>query len=141
MPPSQNPEAPPRPCGSLSASIANLVVRVLSEYTGRGPTKARAYIKDDLISVVLRDTLTRGEQSLVDDGYAEHVLDTRRMYQRAMRQDIIAGIQELTGRRVIAFLSDNHIDPDVAIESILLEACPSESSDGNARAGQEPAGG
>lgn len=131
-------DAPQHPHGSLTNSISNLVVRLLNEYTGRGPTRARTYINDDLISIVLHDTLTRGEQSLVADGYAERVLDTRHMYQRSMRKDIIAGVEELTGRRVIAFLSDNHIDPDIAIENLLLE--PADEAAGDENAGERPIG-
>src|SRR5438309_9773305 len=52
----------------LAHTISNMVVRVLNEFTGRGPTQARTYIQDDLITVVLRDTLTRGERHLVEDG-------------------------------------------------------------------------
>jgi uncharacterized protein YbcI len=48
------------------------------------------------------------------------VLETRRAYQLTMREDFTAGIEEITGRQVIAFLSANHIDPDVAIESFML---------------------
>ncbi len=139
MEPRETSVVPQRARGSLSNAISNLVVRLVSEYTGRGPTKARTYIDDDLISVVLRDTLTRGEKSLVDDGHAEHVLNTRKMYQRAMRAAIIAGIEELTGRRVLAFLSDNHIDPDLAVETILLEPCASDGADGHARAARSRA--
>src|SRR5258706_453589 len=48
--------------GSVAADISNAVVRLLSDYTGRGPTKARTYLHEDLVSVVLRDTLTKGER-------------------------------------------------------------------------------
>ncbi|MGH2877208.1 MAG: Na-translocating system protein MpsC family protein [Solirubrobacteraceae bacterium] len=123
------PDARQQPGGSLGKDISNLVVRVVREYTGRGPTQSRAYLQDDLISVVLRDSLTRGERSLVNDGFAEHVLQTRRMYQRTMRKEITAGIEELTGRRVMAFFSDNHLDPDVGVEAVLLEPCGSPSPD------------
>jgi len=107
--------------GETAHAISELMVRLLAEYTGRGPTHARTYIHDDLITVVLRDQLTRGEHSLVQDGELEHVLLTRRKYQHTMRPAIIAGVEALTARRVIAFLSDNHADPDVAIENLLLE--------------------
>jgi uncharacterized protein YbcI len=121
MPSTQIADGPQHPRGSLNAAMSNLVVRLLSEYTGRGPTQARTYIQDDLISVVLRDSLTKGERSLVADGHTEHVLQTRKMYQETMRSALVSGIEELTGRRVIAFLSDNHIDPDIAVETLLLE--------------------
>ncbi len=79
-----------------------------------------------LISVVLRDTLTKGERSLVADGRSQLVLDMRKAYQITMRAELVAGVEQITGRKVIAFLSDNHIDPDVAVESFVLE--PRDSS-------------
>jgi uncharacterized protein YbcI len=96
------------------------MVRLLSEYTGRGPTKARTYINEDLISIVLQDTLTKGEQSLVRDGSIELVLASRKAYQNTMREDLVAAVEELSGRKVMAFLSDNHLDPDFAVESFVL---------------------
>ncbi len=106
---------------STAAKISNLVVQLMSTYTGRGPTKAWTSIDQDLITVVLRDTLTRGERSLVADGRSQLVLDMRRAYQSTMRTDIIAGVEQISGRTVIAFLSDNHIDPDIAVESFVLQ--------------------
>jgi uncharacterized protein YbcI len=106
---------------SVSSAISNLVVRVTREMTGRGPTQARTYMQEDLIVVVLRDTLTRGELQLVRNGRADHVRITRRYFQDAMREEIVSGVEELTGRRVIAFLSDSHFEPDLAVETLLLE--------------------
>ena len=106
---------------SVAARISNLVVGVMSSYTGRGPTRARTSMDDDLITVVLRDTLTKGERSLVADGRSKLVLDMRKAYQTTMGADLVAGVEQLTGRTVIAFLSDNHIEPDIAIESFVLE--------------------
>jgi uncharacterized protein YbcI len=106
--------------GPLASAISNKVVRVMSEYTGRGPTRARTYMHDDLITVVVQDTLTKGERSLVGDGKAEVVLGMRKEFQDTMRRDLVAGVEELTGRQVIAFFSASHIDPDAALESFLL---------------------
>jgi uncharacterized protein YbcI len=113
---------------SISSAISNLVVRVTRELTGRGPTQARTYMQEDMIAVVLRDTLTRGERQLVDNGRADHVRTTRRYFQDAMREDITRGIEELTGRKVIAFMSDNHFEPDLAVELVLLEPRPNEGA-------------
>ena len=110
----------PTTTGSHGLAISNLVVRLLSEYTGRGPTKARTHFSENLITVVVQDLLTKGERSLIRDGKADLVLETRRAYQLTMREDFTAGIEEITGRVVIAFLSANHIDPDMAIESFVL---------------------
>jgi len=112
----------PASSASMAARISNYVVQQMNAYTGRGPTKARTSIDDELISVVLRDTLTRGERSLVADGRGEFVLEMRKAYQMTMRPVLIAGVEEITGRRVIAFLSDNHLRPDIAIESFVLES-------------------
>ena len=118
---------------SPAANISNRVVQLMSTYTGRGPTKAWTSIDQDLVSVVLRDTLTKGERSLVADGRSELVLTMRKAYQSTMRDELVAAVEQQTGRTVIAFLSDNHIDPDIAIESFLLEspAEPHRSSDGS----------
>jgi uncharacterized protein YbcI len=105
---------------SPSEAISNLVVRVTREYTGRGPTKARTHIVKDLVSVVLEDTLTRGERTLVESNRGSQVLAMRLAYQDAMQVALVDGVQEILGREVLAFMSSNHIDPDMAIESFVL---------------------
>jgi len=117
------------PAGSVAASISNAVVRLLAEYTGRGPTKARTYINDDYIAVVLQDTLTRGERSLARDGREELVLSNRKAYQQTMSSDLIATVEQITGRTVLAFLSDNHMEPDIAVESFVLVPLDGERSE------------
>jgi uncharacterized protein YbcI len=106
--------------GQLATAIASMVVQVLRQYTGRGPTRSRTYLNDELISVVLQGTLTRAERTLVADGKSDLVLSNRRAFQSIMRNDLIAGVEALTGRTVIAVLSDNSIDPDVKVKSFVL---------------------
>ena len=108
--------------GSTAAAISNHVVRTMSAYTGRGPTKARTHINDDVVTVVLQDTLTTGERSLASDDLDELVLSMRKAFQGTMRHDLINGVEEILGRKVIAVMSDNHIDPDCAVEVFLLAA-------------------
>jgi uncharacterized protein YbcI len=110
--------------GELASRISNTVVRALSRTTGRGPTKAKTTLGDNGIFVVLQDSLTRGEQNLTDAGEGEAVLDLRRRWQRVMRVDLSREIEELTGRKVIGFMSDNHLDPDLAVEVFVLEPLP-----------------
>src|SRR3954452_705174 len=114
--------------GSVAAAISNGVVRLMNEYTGRGPTRARTYISEDLVTVVLRDTLTKGERSLVSDGRTELVLSTRKAFQTTMKDELVALVEDLTGRKVFAFLSDNHIEPDIAVETFVLDAPEAERS-------------
>ena len=109
--------------GALSpaAQISADAVSLLREYTGRGPTRARTTISRDAVLVLMGDTLTKGERSLVEAGDAERVLDVRRAVQSAMREEIVAMVEKHTQRRVMAFMSENHIDPDLAAEVFVLE--------------------
>ena len=115
-----SPQFDPTATGSQGQAIGNLITRLLSDYTGRGPTKARTHFNENLITIVVRDLLTKGERSLIRDGKQDLVLETRRAYQQTMGADLTAGIEEITGRQVIAFLSANHLDPDLAIETFVL---------------------
>ena len=110
--------------GTVADDISRGAVQILREYTGRGPTKARTVFSKDTVAIVLADTLTKGERSLVAMGRDEHVLDTRRNYQQLMRDALVGLVEEESGRTVDAFFSDNHIDPDYAVEFFLLEPLP-----------------
>jgi uncharacterized protein YbcI len=114
-----------RPDGELAAAISNTVVRALARTTGRGPTKARTTLGENGVFVVLQDSLTHGERTLTDAGEGRAVLDLRRRWQRVMQADLSREIEQLTGRKVIGFMSDNHIDPDIAVEVFVLEPLPS----------------
>jgi uncharacterized protein YbcI len=114
--------------GELNAAISNALVRIQREYLGRGPTRARTSIRDDAVVVLLEDTLTKAERSLVDDGKEDEVLITRGSLQRTMREDMEAAVASLTGRSVVAFMSTNHIDPDIACEVFVLSPDPFEEN-------------
>ena len=107
--------------GGTNAAISTAVVHLLREYTGRGPTKAKTYLNPDLVTVVLQDILTKGENSLVGDGRVDAVLSTRHLYQQTMRTDLVETVERITGRTVIAFMSSNHVAPDMAVETFVLE--------------------
>jgi uncharacterized protein YbcI len=123
--------------GSVASAISAAVVGLMREYTGRGPTRARTYMNEDLISVVLQDTLTMGERSLVRDGEVELVLASRKAFQRTMSREMVAAVEEHTGRHVLAFLSSNHVDPDIAIESFVLVPRSADGATGE-NGGPEP---
>ena len=116
--------------GKIASEISNSAVQVLRDYTGRGPTKAHTIINRDVVTIVLRDNLTKGERKLVAGGFKDDVLRTRHMYQGAMRDDLVALVERNCGRKVIAFMSDNHIDPDVGVEFFILESQGNAQSDG-----------
>jgi len=96
-------------------------VRLLRDYTGRGPTQAYTTITETHIVVVLRDALLKAERSLVQDGHSDAVIDMRRRFQRTMKDALVAAVEEHSNREVLAFLSDHHIDPDIAVEVFILK--------------------
>jgi uncharacterized protein YbcI len=120
---------PAHPDGQLAAAISTTVVRALARTTGRGPTKAKTTLGDNGVFVVLQDSLTVGEQTLTDAGQGQAVLNLRRRWQGVMQADVSREIEELTGRKVIGFMSDNHIDPDLAVEVFVLEPLPQPARD------------
>jgi uncharacterized protein YbcI len=110
--------------GALRSTISNAVVKTFSEFTGRGPTRARTHIVDNLVVCLLEDTLTKGERSLVADGQNEDVRFMRRRFQDGMRRMLCDSVETLTGRRVVAMMSDNHIDPELSVEVFVLDGAP-----------------
>jgi uncharacterized protein YbcI len=106
---------------SASATISAAAVQTLREYTGRGPTRSRTTIDRDSVMILLGDTLTTGERKLVEAGQGERILELRHDYQIAMREDLVGAVEDVLGRKVIAFMSQNHIDPDLAVEVFVLE--------------------
>ena len=113
--------------GELAAAISNTVVKALARTTGRGPTQAKTTLGENGVFVVLQDSLTVGERTLSDAGEGQAVLDLRRRWQRVMEVDVSREIEELMGRTVTGFMSDNHIDPDLAVEVFVLEPLPQPS--------------
>ena len=87
------------------------------EYTGRGPTN----INQESAVVLLQDTLTKAERRLAENGKADHVMRGRHGFQVVMQADLIHIIEQETGRKVIAFMSANHFDPDMAVEVFVFE--------------------
>jgi uncharacterized protein YbcI len=113
-------QAEAKPNGSLSRDLARAMVALYKEYVGRGPTQARAYIEDDLITIVLQDTMTKAEETLAEEDEKDLVRDVRRAFQGKFREDAVEIVERRTGRQVRAFLSDHAIGPDVAIEAFVL---------------------
>jgi uncharacterized protein YbcI len=113
--------------GSLQVALSNAIVGFLRDYTGRGPTKARTSIRDNVVVVMLEASLTKGERVLVERGRGATVLALRHEYQEAMAEESSAKVAELTGRKVIAFMSANHVDPDFGCEIYVLDGPPDSS--------------
>lgn len=107
--------------GRVNAEISNAVVRIFRDYLGRGPTKTRTSIRDNVVVVLLEDTLTKAEKTLAGQGQTDAIHRMRRAFQGTMRKALSDAVAELTGRRVVGFMSDSQIDPDYSVEVFVLE--------------------
>jgi uncharacterized protein YbcI len=111
--------------GELNAAITRELVRIHTAAIGRGPRKSYSFHSGDTLVTVMLGVLTRAEQTLVSYDEGESVLAMRRLSQRAMSEEMKAAVARLTGHKVLAFMSDNHLDPDMAVQVFVLELPPS----------------
>jgi uncharacterized protein YbcI len=108
--------------GHLLAAISTSIVGILRDHYGRGPMKAKTYALDDIIVVVMRGSgFTPLEQTIMDSGQPERVVAMREDFQHVMAQRYKDTIEELTGRKVLAFLSQAHVEPDITMEIFFVD--------------------
>jgi uncharacterized protein YbcI len=108
--------------GQLLAAISTSIVSILREHYGRGPMKAKTYALDDIIVVVMRGSgFTPLEQTIMDSGNPERVVAMREDFQHVMAERYKHTIEELTGRSVLAFLSQAHVEPDITMEIFFVD--------------------
>jgi uncharacterized protein YbcI len=107
--------------GELNAAVARAVVRYHREHVGRGPTRAHAFYRGNVLVVLLEDLLTTAERTLVNSGREDAVLRARQAFHEVMRQGLAGTIEELTGCKVEAVISGSHFNPDMASEVFVLD--------------------
>ncbi|MDQ2896879.1 MAG: DUF2294 domain-containing protein [Actinomycetota bacterium] len=116
---------PPLEGGYLLSAISQSIVGILRQNYGRGPVRAKTYALDDIIVVVMRGSgFTPLEQTIMDSGEPEsanNVVAMRENFQRVIATRYKATIEELTDRKVLAFLSQAHVDPDITIEIFFID--------------------
>jgi uncharacterized protein YbcI len=105
---------------NLPRDISRALVAIYKEAVGRGPTRVRTYVEGNLVITLFRGTMTTAERTLADGEEQEAVRDLRRILQEKFRDDASDVVARLTGRKVIAYLSDHDVDPDYAIEAFVL---------------------
>ena len=113
-------ERPQSSLGEMRATISREIVRLQAEYYGKGPTRAKTYIVDDLVVVVLEESFTRAEKTLAERGEREAIQHIRRRFQQHMAESFTSVVEQATGRKVRAFLSETDIEQDVSVETFLL---------------------
>jgi uncharacterized protein YbcI len=107
--------------GKVAAAISNAIVGMHREYYGRGATRARTVMGADYVICFLEDIYTPVERTLIGAGRFAAVQETRSAFQDTMREKFSAAVEELVGRKVVGFLSQVHVDPDLAVETFILE--------------------
>ena len=100
--------------------ISREMVRLQAEYYGKGPTKAKTYIVEDLVVVVLEESFTRAEKTLAARGERDAIQHIRRRFQQQMSDSFTSIVEQATGRKVRTFMSETNIDDDVSVELFLL---------------------
>ena len=105
----------------MLAQISTGLVQLHSRYYGKGPTKAKTHMVDGTVVCILRGGFTTVERTLLDTGEIESVYQMRRSFQQATEDDFRRVVEEATSRKVIAYVSTIHVDPDLAVELFVLE--------------------
>ena len=113
------PESPA--LGPILAEVTNAIVRLHRQHYGKGPTRSKSYLLDDVLICVMQDVLTVVERTLAEAGEQEQVRDTRLVFADAMRDRFTVEVERIVGRRVLGFTSQVLVTRDVAIEMSLLE--------------------
>ena len=114
--------------GDVLSAISDGLVGLLKDFYGRGPTRAKSYYQDDLVVCVLRGGFTRVEETLLNGGRGDAVIEQRMEFQELMRERFEAVIADATGRQVIGFMSGNQQHPDMMCEVFIL--APTDLVDG-----------
>jgi uncharacterized protein YbcI len=114
----------PRPLkgGELNAALTSAIVGIHTKNLGRGPSSASTFHHDNVVAVLMRDVMTQVEKTIALSGNAHAVSGMRQLFQETMKLEFTEAVERLTGRQVVAFISGNHVDPDIAVELFVLDA-------------------
>jgi uncharacterized protein YbcI len=106
----------------MLADVTNAVVRLHRHHYGKGPTRSKSYLLDDVLICVMEDVLTAVERTLVESGRLALVRYTRLAFADAMGDRFAEEVERIVGRSVLGFTSQVLVTQDAAIEMFLLEA-------------------
>ena len=107
--------------GGTRARISNALVALHTRHYGKGPTAAKTWMVDDTVVSILRDPFTQVELTLIADGQPEAVHQMRERFQAAMHDDFTGVVEDATGRRVVAYMNQINVDPDLSVEIFVLD--------------------
>jgi uncharacterized protein YbcI len=105
----------------MLAEVTNAIVRLHRHHYGKGPTRSKSFLMDDVLVCVMRDVLTTVERTLVEAGEHSKVRDTRFAFQDAMRERFVEAVERIVGRKVLGVTSQILVTRDIAVEMFLLD--------------------
>lgn len=129
---------PPQEAGAVAQRISQELGAIYQESYGTPPKTITTYLLPDAVIAVMEIELAQHEQLLVAHGSHASVCEVRSAYQRAIAATFTAAVEHMTGRRVVGFLSDTHLDPPFSVEFFKL-APPHEPDEGPADPEQDQA--
>jgi uncharacterized protein YbcI len=102
-------------------ALTERMIALHERYHHRKPVTAKTrLLGDDLIACVLGGVYTDVEKTMIEIQRTTIVQETRNAFQNAMKHRFISAVEELSGRRVMAFISNHHVGPDIEIELFFL---------------------
>ena len=114
-----------------SREVGNAITLLHRTHYGRGANTSRTVYERNFLTVYMEDIYTPAERTLIANGQQEEVKKTRQVFQMAMRESFVEAVKRITGRRVAAFMSQVHFDPDMATEVFVLEPSPEDAASRN----------
>ena len=111
----------PRDRGQTATAVSNAISGLHRSHYGRGASRTRTVMGSDYVICFLEDVYTPAERTLIDAGRFDTVRETRTAFQDTMREAFSDAVEQAVGRKVIGFLSQVHVDPDLSIETFILE--------------------
>jgi uncharacterized protein YbcI len=102
-------------------AISNAITKLQHDHYGRGPDSVRTIVGYDHIICFLENTLIPVERTLIEAGETAAVREARLAFQRAMESRFTKAVEEISGRKVRAFLSQVSLNPDISVEVFVLE--------------------
>lgn len=113
---------PPLTGDDLLDAVTASMVALHERYHHRVPVTAKSQLLgDDLIACVMGGVYTDVEKTMIELQRTTVVQETRSDFQHAMQHKFIGEIERLSGRRVLAFISNHSVGPDLEIELFMLE--------------------
>lgn len=112
---------PPLSGDELLAAVTEAMVALHERYYHRAPVSAKTQmLGEDLLACVMGGVYTEVEKTMIELQRGTLVQETRSAFQQAMQQKFIDEVEHLSGRDVIAFISNSHVGPDMEIELFMF---------------------